>query len=86
MKGTEVPWVDQADDPGVKGKERAQEKVVNDYKGNAAMLKARHRHRRRRPPSCAPSPFARSHPTLPSGLNTGPGAHDSGLLKLRPHV
>ena len=79
-----MAWVDEVDDPGVKGRDRAKEKVDNDYNGNAAMLKARHR--RRRPPSRAPTFFARSHPTLPSGLNTGPGAHDSGLLKLRPHV
>ena len=32
-------WVDHAIDPGIKGKERAEEKRVNDYGGHANMLK-----------------------------------------------
>ena len=32
-------WVDQAIDPGVKGAERAKEKMKNDYSGHANMLK-----------------------------------------------
>ncbi len=33
------PWVDQAIDPGVKGKERALQKRDNDYEGHANRLK-----------------------------------------------
>ena len=32
-------WVDEAIDPGVKGAERAQQKMKNDYGGHAKMLK-----------------------------------------------
>eukprot|EP00966_Prymnesium_polylepis_P056765 1313499-Prymnesium_polylepis.2 len=33
------PWVDKAIDPGVKGKERALQKRMNDYEGHANRLK-----------------------------------------------
>ena len=39
VAGTTAAWVPKAFDPGVKGRERALQKVENDYRGNAAMLK-----------------------------------------------
>lgn len=40
VKGTECAgWVEMADDPGVKGKERSEEKMKNDYDGHANKLK-----------------------------------------------
>ena len=37
--GTQKAWVDKVDNPGVKGRERAEEKVIKDYKGDASQLK-----------------------------------------------
>ena len=37
--GTQEPWVHDAVDPGLKGRERAAEKTKNDYCGNAAKMK-----------------------------------------------
>jgi hypothetical protein len=40
VKGTTLkPWIEMADDPGVKGATRAMEKVENDYGGHANKLK-----------------------------------------------
>ena len=40
VEGTTLkPWIEMADDPGVKGATRAKEKVENDYDGHANKLK-----------------------------------------------
>ncbi|MGA1354800.1 MAG: hypothetical protein ACO32I_08530, partial [Candidatus Limnocylindrus sp.] len=36
---SKAEWVDEADNPGVKGRKRAEEKMKNDYDGDAAHLK-----------------------------------------------
>ena len=38
-KGKAARWVDDADNPGVKGEERAKQKVENDYDDDASKLK-----------------------------------------------
>lgn len=42
--GSKAEWVDEADNPGVKGRERAKQKMENDYDGDAAQLKDLARH------------------------------------------
>ena len=39
VPGKQQPWVESADDPGVKGKERSREKMKNDYDNHANKLK-----------------------------------------------
>jgi hypothetical protein len=39
VPGKQRPWVDSADDPGVKGKVRSREKMQNDYGNHANKLK-----------------------------------------------
>ena len=39
VPGEQRPWVDSADDPGVKGKVRSREKMQNDYGNHANKLK-----------------------------------------------
>ena len=39
VPGKERPWVESADDPGVKGEPRSREKMKNDYENHANKLK-----------------------------------------------
>ena len=39
VPGKQQPWVESADDPGVKGEERSREKMKNDYDDHANKLK-----------------------------------------------
>ena len=39
VRGTALPWVEEAVDPGIKGEPRSREKMALDYAGEAAQLK-----------------------------------------------